>query len=157
MSEVCTLLVEKMLQNIFVSVGIRILKALKFSGGKLWLCSTGFFSYNIPGRRYRSDSTRSSYRNRSHFKDLPRDRKTRKYSISNPHRKKRVAIRRRRRHQEIQKRPMITIDRGICFGWAGVPHSSLSPGRLLKIICWKGKSSSSFCCNKGLGEPTYNK
>jgi len=39
-------LVEKMLENLSVSVEIRILKARKFLGGKL-SPSTGFLSYNL--------------------------------------------------------------------------------------------------------------
>ena len=40
-------LVEKMLENLCVSVEIGILKELKFSGGKLWPYSTGLLSYDL--------------------------------------------------------------------------------------------------------------
>jgi len=38
---------RKMLENLSVSVKIRTLKALKFSGGKSWPHSTGFLSYDL--------------------------------------------------------------------------------------------------------------
>jgi len=39
---------KKMMGNLSVCEEIRILKALKFSGGKLRTYSTGFLSYDLP-------------------------------------------------------------------------------------------------------------
>jgi len=47
-------LVKVMLENLSMSVEIRILKALQFSCGKFRPCSNGFFSCDLPAWRYRN-------------------------------------------------------------------------------------------------------